>query len=53
MKTTNFRGDVVEGIDGMGHIHQCHNASLLYQTVLESEERPISVGKLGQTSVFP
>ena len=53
MKTTNFRGEVVEGIDGMGHIHQCRNASILYQTVLESEEKPISASKIGKNSVFP
>lgn len=50
--TTNFKGEMVGGIDGMGHTHQCRNASLLWDVVVESEAKPRSADLLGRTSVF-
>lgn len=51
--TENFEGDVVDGIDGMGHTHQCRNATTLWSAVRESENVSRKVGELGRTSVFP
>ncbi|KAF7875143.1 hypothetical protein EAF04_002315 [Stromatinia cepivora] len=50
--TTNAMGKVVDGIDGMGHEHQCRNASALREKVLLSENKPIWRAALGRTSVF-
>ena len=49
----NFKGEIVEGIDGMGHVHQCRNASLLWDVVSQSEDKPRSEALLGKYSVFP
>lgn len=49
----NFEGDVVDGIDGMGHTHQCRNATTLWSAVRESENVPRKIEELGRTSVFP
>ncbi|KAF7899323.1 uncharacterized protein EAF01_008536 [Botrytis porri] len=50
--TTNAMGKVVDGIDGMGHEHQCRNASALREKVLLSESKPVWRAALGRTSVF-
>ncbi len=50
--TTNFLGEVVDGIDGMGHTHQCRNASKLWEIVVDSEAKPIKEALIGRTSVF-
>ena len=50
--TKNFMGDVVDGIDGMGHTHQCRNATRLWEKVIESDQNPVSEEELGGLTVF-
>ncbi|KAI1370369.1 hypothetical protein F4677DRAFT_465506 [Hypoxylon crocopeplum] len=40
-------------INGMGHTHQCRNATLLYDYVLQSEPIPVKAASVGDDSVFP
>ncbi|KAI1081557.1 hypothetical protein F5B20DRAFT_579419 [Whalleya microplaca] len=40
-------------INGMGHEHQCRNATLLYDYVLQSEPVPVKAAAVGDDSVFP
>lgn len=51
--TTNYKGSVVDGIDGMGHTHQCRNASALWHVVADSVTQPRLVTHLGANTVFP
>ncbi|KIM96897.1 hypothetical protein OIDMADRAFT_131237 [Oidiodendron maius Zn] len=46
-------GEEEDGINGMGQTHQCRNATLLYDYVLQSEQVPVKVDSLGKYSVFP
>ncbi|KAI0841261.1 hypothetical protein F5Y06DRAFT_216651 [Hypoxylon sp. FL0890] len=46
-------GEEVDGINGMGQTHQCRNATLLYDYVLQSEQVPVKVASVGDHSVFP
>lgn len=51
--TKNFKGKLVEGIDGMNHTHQCRNSSQLWHTVYDSETKPRKSRLIGQTTVYP
>ncbi|KAI0098117.1 hypothetical protein F4776DRAFT_532174 [Hypoxylon sp. NC0597] len=46
-------GEAVDGINGMGQTHQCRNATLLYNYVLQSEQVPVKAASIGKHSVFP
>ncbi|CAN9228036.1 unnamed protein product [Alternaria sp. RS040] len=52
-KTMNWKGNEVEGIDGMGHTHQCRNATMLHERVLGSELSPVKAASIGRDTVFP
>ncbi|KAI2472784.1 hypothetical protein F4781DRAFT_321073 [Annulohypoxylon bovei var. microspora] len=45
-------GEEVDGINGMGQIHQCRNATLLYDYVMQSEKVPVEADSVGDYSVF-
>lgn len=49
----NAQGERVEGINGLGHVHQCRNASLLWDVVSQSEEKPRNAALIGRYSIFP
>ncbi|KAK5989598.1 hypothetical protein PT974_07852 [Cladobotryum mycophilum] len=46
-------GNEEDGINGMGQVHKCRNATRLYDYVLHSERVPVQVASLGKHSVFP
>ncbi|KAI0882872.1 uncharacterized protein GGS22DRAFT_190851 [Annulohypoxylon maeteangense] len=45
-------GEEVDGINGVGQTHQCRNATLLYDYVLQSEKIPVEADLVGKYSVF-
>ncbi|KOS22273.1 hypothetical protein ESCO_001437 [Escovopsis weberi] len=47
------KGMETDVIDGRGQVHQCRNATTLFDYVLQSERRPVRVDLLGEHSVFP
>jgi hypothetical protein len=49
----NFKGVLVEGIDGMNQSHQCRNSTQLWHAVNDSELVPRKSELLGQNTVFP
>ena len=53
VKTVNRRGSQVEEIDGIGHAHQCRNATILDQRVLESELSPVKAAPIRRDTRFP
>lgn len=42
----------MEGIDGMGHVHQCRDSKLLKEIVQGSETTPRKAELLGLTTVL-
>ncbi|KAI1214209.1 uncharacterized protein F4807DRAFT_407083 [Annulohypoxylon truncatum] len=46
-------GEEVDGINGVGQMHQCRNATLLYDYVLQSEKVPVKADLVGDYLVFP
>ena len=49
----NFRGELVGGIDGMNHTHQCRDSKRLIDVVGNSAKVPVHESTLGATTVFP
>ncbi|KAM7183711.1 protein of unknown function (DUF3328) domain containing protein [Naviculisporaceae sp. PSN 640] len=46
-------GEEVNGVNGENEIHQCKNASVLYDFVARSRDKPVRRKDMGRYSVFP
>ncbi|KAM7200819.1 protein of unknown function (DUF3328) domain containing protein [Rhypophila sp. PSN 637] len=45
-------GEQVNGVNGENEIHQCRDASILYEFVANSDEKPVRRSEVGRHSVF-